>query len=231
MSSSPSSQDRFEEALALFRKEQVSEAIQKLELLLRNDPAFEDGYEALTVLYSRVNRMDEAIETARNWIRLNPHAIMAHTNLSRFYMARGLIAEAEHEQGEARRLGWVEELSRKKMQMPRVDPEEKIARFKKVIELDPNDVLGYYSLGDAYLENQRYREAKETFSKAIEVDPQHSSSYLGLGQACQALGEKEKAKEIFEKGIAVAESRGDVMTQKKMEARLRQLAQGSSDKS
>ena len=231
MSSLPSSQGLFEEALALFGKEQTNEAIQKLELLLRNDPAFEDGYEALTVLYSRVNRLDEAIEIARKWVRLNPRAIMAHTNLSRFYMTQGLIAEAEHEQGEARRLGWVEELSKKKMQMPHVDPEQKIERFKKVIQLDPNDVLGYYSLGDAYLENQRYREAQEAFSKAIGVNPEHSSSYLGLGQACQALGDKEKAKEIFKKGITVAESRGDVMTQKKMEARLRQLTQSSSDKS
>lgn len=109
------------------------------------------------------------------------------------------------------------------MKMPKVDPKEKIERFKKVIALDPKDVLGYYSLGDAYLENGRNREAAEIFAKGLEVDPQHSSSYLGLGQAYQTLGEKEKAIETFKKGIVVAEKRGDMMTQKKMEARLRQL--------
>jgi len=219
----------YQEALGLFKEQKFPQAVQKLESLLQNDPAFEDAYEALAILYSKVNRLDDAIETAKKWIRLNPQSKMAHTNLSRFYVAKGMIAEAEHEQGEARRLGWIEELKEKKMKMPKVDPQEKIERFRKVIALDPNDVLGYYSLGDAYLENGMNREAAEILAKGLEVDPRHSSSYLGLGTAYQALGEKEKAVEIFKKGIAVAEERGDVMTQKKMEGRLRQLSDFVSD--
>lgn len=221
---SPSSRRLYEEALALFRAEKIEEAVPKLEALLQSDPTFEDAYEALSILYSRAGRLEEAIETAKHWIRLNPHSIMAHTNLSRFYVQKEMIAEAEHEQGEARRLGWIEELKQKKMTLPKVDPKEKIERYKKVIELDPLDILGYYTLGDTYLENQKYQEAIETLSKGLEVDPNHSSTYLGLGSAYQALGEKEKAVEILKKGIAVAESRGDVMTQRKMESRLRQLS-------
>jgi superkiller protein 3 len=121
-------------------------------------------------------------------------------------------------------LGWIEELKQKKMTLPKVDPKEKIERYKKVIELDPKDILGYYTLGDAYLENQKYQEAVETFAKGLEVDPNHSSTYLGLGSAYQAFGQKEKAMDVFRKGIQVAESRGDVMTQRKMESRLRQLS-------
>lgn len=222
-------QKLYQDALTLFKEDKMEAAIQKLESLLQLDPSFEDAYEALSVLYSRANRLDDAIETAKKWIRLNPQAIMARTNLSRFYVAKGMIAEAEHEQGEARRLSWIEELKQKKMAMPKVDPKDKIERFKKVIELDPNDVLGYYSLGEAYLDNKMYPEAIETFSQGLKVEPKHSSSYLGLGQAYQAVGEKEKAGDIFRKGIAVAEERGDVMPQKKMEARLRQLE--SSEKS
>ena len=227
----PDSRKEYDEALALFKSEKTGEAVQKLELLLEKDPAFEDAYEALAILYHRLNRLDDAIETAKKWIRLNPQTIMAHTNLSRFYVDKGMIAEAEHEQGEARRLGWIEELGKKKMQMPKVDPAEKIERFKKVIVLDPNDVLGYYSLGDAYSENGMYREAVEIFSKGLAVDPTHSSSYLGLGQAHQALGEKEEAKEVFRKGIRVASERGDMIPQKKMEARLGQLTKDSPDQS
>lgn len=220
----PEIQTLYDEALNLFKAQKLPEAIQKLESLLQHDPTFEDAYEALAIFYSKVNRLEEAVETAKKWIRLNPQSKMAHTNLSRFYVAKEMIAEAEHEQGEARRLSWIEELKEKKMKMPKVDPREKIERFQKVIALDPKDVLGYYSLGDTYLENGRYQEAIETFSKGLEVDSKHSSSYLGLGQAYQALGEKEKAIEIFKKGIAAAEERGDVMTQKKMQARLTQLS-------
>lgn len=148
---------------------------------------------------------------------------MARTNLSRFYLQKGMIAEAEHEQGEARKLSWIEELKQKKMAMPKINYEERIERYKKVIELDPSDILGYYTLGDTYLEMKQYAEAAEIFEKGLKVDAKHSSTYWGLGQAYQALGEKGKAAEIFRKGVAVADEKGDVMTQKKMEARLRQL--------
>jgi len=222
------SQKLYQEALDLFKEKSLQEAIQKAESILQNDPGFEDAYEALAIFYSLVNRLDEAIETAKKWIRLNPKSKMAHTNLSRFYVQKGLIAEAEHEQAEARRLSWIEELTQKKMKLPQINPREKIERFKKVIELDPKDILGYYSLGDAYLESGRYREAVEVFSKGLEVDATHSSSYYGLGQALQAMGENQRAVEIYQKGIQVADKRGDVMTLKKMQARLNQL---SSDKS
>ena len=219
-----SSQKLYDEALKLFKENKLDEAIKMAESILENDPAFEDAYEALAIFYLKVDRVDDAIEIAKKWIRLNPRSKMAHTNLSRFYVQKGMIAEAEHEQGEARRLSWIEELTQKKMKMPVVNPQEKIARFKKVIELDPADVLGYYSLGDAYLENNLYQEAASAFLEGLRVDPNHSSSYYGLGQAYQALGENQKAKETYEKGIRVADERGDVMTAKKMQARLSQIS-------
>lgn len=223
MSGPSPSQKLYEEALSLFKEHNLPQAIAKVESILENDPTFEDAYEALAIFYSKVKRLDDAIETAKKWIRLNPQSKMAHTNLSRFYVDKGMIAEAEHEQGEARRLGWIEELSQKKIKTPALNPEAKIERFKKAIELDPGDILGYYSLGDVYLEMGNHAQAIEIFSKGIKVDPNHSSSYYGLGQAYQAVGEKDKARKTFKKGIQVADKRGDVMTQKKMEARLRQL--------
>ena len=224
MSEPSPSQKLYEEALSLFKEQKLTQAIQKVESILQNDPAYEDAYEALAIFYSKVNRLEDAIEMAKKWIRLNPKSKMAHTNLSRFYVEKGMIAEAEHEQGEARRLGWIEELSQKKIKMPGLDPEAKIERFKKAIELDPGDILGYYSLGDVYLETEKYTQAIEIFSKGLEVNPHHSSSYYGLGQAYQALGEKDKARETFKKGIQVADKLGDVMPLKKMQARVNQLS-------
>lgn len=214
----------YQEALQDFKHQNLPEAISKLETLLKEDPSAEDGFEALAICYAKAGQLDRAIETTKAWIRLNPLSKMSHVNLSRFYMEKGLIAEAEHEQAEARRLSWIEELKQKKIQLPKSDPKEKIERYKKVIALDPKDVLGYYTLGETYFENAMYQEAGEIFSKGLEVDPQHSSSYLGLGQSLQALGENEKAMEVFKKGIKISEERGDMMPQKKMEARLRQLS-------
>lgn len=213
----------YQEALGDFRSQRLEEARRKLTQVLAIDPSFEDAYEALSVVLYNQKNYDEAINVLKKWIAMNPHSIMSHTNLSRCYVAKGMILEAEHEQAEARRLTWKAELKAKKMEMPKVDYEGQIARFKKVIEFDPKDVLGYYSLGTVYLEAGRKRDAADTFEKAIEVDPKHSSSYLGLGLALEGLGDKEKASKIYLQGIKVADERGDIMPQRKMESRLRVL--------
>lgn len=213
----------YHEALEDHRHGRIPEAIEKLSHAVEAAPAFEDAYEALSVLLYNVKRFDEAIAVIRKWILLNPDSIMSHTNLSRCYAAKGMILEAENAQAESRRLTWKAELKSKKMEMPKVNYDEQIARFKQVIEFDPADVLGYFSLGNAYMDSGRKREAVDTFTKAVEVDPKHSASYLGLGLALESLDDFVKAKSIYEKGIRVADEKGDMMTQKKMESHLRAL--------
>jgi tetratricopeptide (TPR) repeat protein len=211
-------------ALELNKTGRAEEAAELLRKTIAGSPSFEDAYEALSVILYNLKRFDEAMEVTKKWITLNPDSIMSHTNLSRCYVAKGMILEAEHEQAEARRLTWKADLKAKKQEMPKVDYVEQISRFKQVIDLDPEDVLGYFSLGNAYLDSGKKREALETFEKAVEVDPKHSSSYLGLGLSLEALGDKAKARTVYERGIKVADERGDLMTLKKMESRIRAIS-------
>ncbi|MDP3919549.1 MAG: tetratricopeptide repeat protein [Candidatus Omnitrophota bacterium] len=217
----------YQEALEDFRHDRNAAAIEKLNRVIAAHPAFEDAHEALSVILYNQKKYDEAITCTKKWVKLNPNCIMAHTNLSRCYVAKEMILEAEDEQNEARRLTWKSELKSKQAEMPKVDHAERIERFKQVIEIDPADVLGYYSLGTAYFESGKKREAMDTFEKAIEVDAKHTSSYLGLGMALEAFGDKAKARKIYERGIQVATENGDMMPQKKMEALLKRMEGGS----
>ena len=223
MKNNPAVPPLYHEALQDYKNHLPDQAIQKLSQVLDADPSFEDGYEAFSVILYNEKRYDDAMAVLKKWIAVNPDAVMAHTNLSRCYVAKGMILEAEKEQAEARRLTWKAELKAKKREMPAVDYEEQISRFKQVIELDPADVLGYFSLGNAYLDAGKKREAVDTFEKAVEVDPKHSASYYGLGLALEAIGDLKKAKQIYDAGIKVAEGQGDIMTARKMQSRLRAL--------
>ncbi len=213
----------YNEALADFRHNQLDLAVQKLSQVLALDPSFDDAYEALSVILYNQKKYDEAAALLKKWMSLNPDSIMAHTNLSRCYVAKGMILEAEKEQAEARRLTWKAELKAKKQQMPAINYEEQIERFKQVIALDPKDVLGYFSLATAYLDSGNARDAADIFEKAIEVDPKHSSSYLGFGLALEQVSDREKAKQIYAKGIRIADELGDMIPLRKMESRLRIL--------
>jgi len=225
----------YQEAITLFRDGNLDPAIIKLEEAIHLNPQFPDALEALGVLYSKANRLDDAIEAMKRLAKVVPNHIMAHTNLSRFYVQKGMILEAEQEQAEARRLSWKAELKSQKLagtqsKTPEEEAREqikeienRIERYKKVIQLDPKDVLGYFSLGSAYLEAKRLEDAQTLFQKAIEVDPKHSPSYFSLGLALESLGRKEDAVIIYQKGIPVADSRGDMIPLKKMQARLEML--------
>jgi tetratricopeptide (TPR) repeat protein len=213
----------YDEALRDYRTGNLEEAARKLNDVLTSAPAFEDAYEALSVILYNQKNYDTAVPLIKKWIALNPHSVMAHTNLSRCYAAKGMILEAENEQAEARKLTWKEELKAKKMEMPKMDHEAQISRFKQVIELDPADVLGYFSLGNAYMDAGKKREALDTFQKAVEVDPKHSSSYYGFGLALEGLSDFKKARQIYEQGCKIADANGDLMTLKKMESRIRAL--------
>lgn len=213
----------YHEALQEFKESHVESAAAKLSQIIERNPTFEDAYEALSVILYNQKRYDEAIDLIKKWLSLNPNTVMAHTNLSRCYVAKGMILEAEHAQAEARRLTWKAELHGKKQTLPKIDYAEQIARFKEVIELDSNDILGYYSLASTYLEAGQKRDAVDAFEKGLSIDPNHSSSYLGLGMALEGLGDQEKAKKIYRQGIQVADKKGDIMPLRKMEALLRAL--------
>ncbi len=213
----------YNEALADFRQNQLDLAVQKLSQVLALDPSFDDAYEALSVILYNQKKYDDAIGWLKKWMALNPDSIMAHTNLSRCYVAKEMIPEAEKEQAEARRLTWKAELKSKKQQMPTINYEQQIERFKQVIALDPKDVLGYFSLATAYLDSGNPRDAADIFEKAVKVEPKHSSSYLGFGLALEQLGDREKAKQIYVQGIRVADEAGDIIPLRKMESRLRIL--------
>lgn len=219
----PGPESLYHEALEDNKALRFEEAASKLNEILLSSPKFEDAYEALSVILYNQKKYDEAMGILKKWLAINPDAIMAHTNMSRCYVAKGMILEAEHSQAEARRLTWKAELKAKKMEMPKVNVQEQIDRFKKVIDLDPVDVLGYFSLGNVYLDAGQKREALETFQKAVEVDPGHSSSYLGLGLSLEALNDFKKARDIYARGIKIADTKGDMMTQRKMESRVRAL--------
>ena len=218
--SSETPEELLESALRDHGRGDIAQAIQKLRRTLELAPRSEDAAEMLAVLLYNEKQYDAALDVLKNWIRLNPRAIMAHTNLSRCYVAKGMIMEAEAAQAEARKLGWMAELASKKSAMPVPDFEERIARYRKVIEFDPADVLGYFSLGSVYLEAGKPRDAADTFEKAVSVNAGHSASYFGWGQALEGLGDKAKARKVYIRGIEAAEKSGDMMTQKKMESRL-----------
>jgi len=76
--------------------------------------------------------------------------------------------------------------------------------FRKVIELDPDNVFAYNGYGIACLRNEEYEDAIEHFLMAIERLYHFPVAHLHLGEALALINEYELAKRSFEVVEAIA---------------------------
>ena len=91
------------------------------------------------------------------------------------------------------------------------DIHTRIEQFKKMASDDPNNELGHFSLGRAYLEAGIYDNAASSFQRVLEINPNMSRAYQLLGTALLRQNEKDKAVHYLTEGVKIAHERGDMM--------------------
>jgi Fe-S cluster biosynthesis and repair protein YggX len=102
-----------------------------------------------------------------------------------------------------------------------MDHERRIQQFKQMAEADPNNELGHFSLGKAYLEAGLPKDAVGPLTRALQLNPSLSRAYQVLGQAQDAAGDRKAAVETFTRGVTVADEQGDRMPRDAMADLLR----------
>lgn len=230
-SSQKSGAELLKDGLQAFSEGFDEEAIRLLEQAIEVDSTLVEAYEALGVILSRHERYEDAIRMMNQVLALEPEHVLAHTNLSVFYMKLGDKDKAEEEKAKATMAAFskkakesglvfdIEAERRKKEQATR----DKIAMFLEALSYNPTDPLGNFGLGSAYLELKQYQEAIEPLERTIQAQPKHSVAYLSLGKAWEGLNQPGNAQNAYQKGIEVAAAKGDLMPLKEMQARLQSL--------
>lgn len=99
----------------------------------------------------------------------------------------------------------------------------RIEQFKKMTDSDPENELGHFSLGSAYLEAGRLDDAVISLRRALEINSKLSKVYQILGDAYQQAGKHAEAIDVLTRGVAVAEQQGDRMPCDVMVGQLRAL--------
>ena len=102
-----------------------------------------------------------------------------------------------------------------------MDVQKRIQQFKQMSEADPENELGHFSLGKAYMEADRFEEAVGAFSRVVDLKPQLSKAYQLLGEANDRAGRRDKAIEVMTQGVTVADGQGDRMPRDAMAGALR----------
>jgi tetratricopeptide (TPR) repeat protein len=110
----PTKDDLYDQAIDLFGDGKLEEAIAIYQAALALDPAFVDAWHGIAMAYNELGQHERAIEAGKRLCELSPDDTLAHTSLSRFYQAAGMIPEAEAEGAKARMLDWKRQLQEAK---------------------------------------------------------------------------------------------------------------------
>ncbi len=103
------------------------------------------------------------------------------------------------------------------------DTASRIEQFKKMAEADPDNELGHFSLGRAYLDAAQHAEAIASLRRVVELNPNISKAYQLMGEAQLKAGERDAAIESLTTGVRIANDRGDLMPKNAMLDSLKQL--------
>ncbi len=83
--------------LKKFASQDYEGAITDLEKAIEIDPQFDLALNALAESYNKLGDLDRAIQVAKKYVDVSPKDPVAHTALSRLYVQKGMIKEAEEE--------------------------------------------------------------------------------------------------------------------------------------
>ena len=101
--------------------------------------------------------------------------------------------------------------------------EDRIAEFKEVAEMLPDDPVVRFGLAGAYLDAGQAEAAVAEYAETVRLKPDYSAAHRGLGRALERAGRTAEAKAAYEKGLEVAASTGDLQTKKEIEVFLRRI--------
>lgn len=225
----------YHQGVALFQAGKLNEAINAMVRSINFDSTLADAYESLGVILGRMEKFQEAIEWMDKLLAVNPQSVMAHTNKSLYLMKQGKIEEAEAEKSLATVKSFAfygeEAKLKKQLEIEKKKKEEDLLRrekmFLQVLEIDEEDTIALYGMGDIFFQRKEYQKALTNLEKVISVDQKYSTAYLLLGKACEAVGNWEKAILTYQEGILISSRQGDLMPANEMQSRLNQLMMSS----
>lgn len=218
----------YDRAVRSFAEGDGETALSLLEQALRLDPSFEDGYEAVGVILGRSERFHEAIDFFRRLEEVAPDEPIVNTNLSLYYMKLGdkTTAEAEAaralEKDLARSTGddrSSTERAEEAQAQRRQDALRKKEMFAQVLEIDAEDGVALFGLGNALATLNEFEQAESFYSRASAAQKDNSAVYLEWGKTLERLDQPERALEVYARGLEVAARKGDFMPLKEMEHR------------
>jgi Fe-S cluster biosynthesis and repair protein YggX len=110
-----------------------------------------------------------------------------------------------------------------------MDPQERLAVFKNMVEADPQNELAHFSLGRIHFETGDMPSAESSLRRTLELNPRHSVAHRLLGEVLVRTGRQKEAIDLLSKGVVLAHEKGEYQPRNQMQELLRALGVDAPD--
>lgn len=190
-------------AVIYARTQKFDEAIEVFNKSLQITPNYPEGYNNLASIFIETKEYDKAKKALQRAIELRSHYGKAHYNLGRVYTAEGdHIAAWECYkkacmQGDLDTEAGFSLYAQSSFALQKFD--DAICGYKKVVELNPNNYVALFRLGNSYYHTNRFTDALAWYQKAAQKQPHDSKVLFNIGETYAKLGQPEKAIGYYQK--------------------------------
>lgn len=183
------------------------EALTLFEKIVEQRRAFINGYIYLGQLYDKLGRENDAIETFKKALLIEPRNehLLKGFDLLLGKAARGKpqgFALSQYQQF-AKEYPYSSEIQRlyADQLLAAKDYNAALAQYKRVLELDGENLEAIIASGNIHLERRNYDEATKYFSKAVDINPDKVEVYDAIAMSFVGQKEPVKAVEMYRKAI------------------------------
>ena len=206
MSSINPTQEQINSVVELFKKGQMLEAIDKLEVLANDFPEDALLFNIRGACYAGLGQKDAAVESYKKAALLKPDYAKAHYNLGGALQEICQLDDAvksyeraialEPENAEAHN-----NLGNVLRELEKLDAA--INSYEQAIEINPNYVEAHYSLGLTFHDLGQLENTVNSYKQVVAIKPDFAGMHNNLGNVYIEQGELNDALKSYKKAIAI----------------------------
>lgn len=191
----------------LLAEKKFDDAAAVFENVTRDEPSIAFGHYLKGVAYSKKGEANRSKTALLKALELNPKLFKAKILLASLYLQEGAYALAEKESGEvvaASKNNFQAQLIFGNACLHQKKPKAAKTAFETLVELEPDNPVGYYRLGVLQQVMKQQDAARKNFDKALELNPMLMDVFAGLirnevmaGNARAAIERCDRHLELF----------------------------------
>ncbi len=90
----------------------------------------------------------------------------------------------------------------------RADPQSAETRVKQLISRDPSEAYLYFTLGNTYVDQNRWPDAQQAFYQAHHLQPDNPDYAYNLAVALEHIGQSKAALDFYRRAVVLAAAKG-----------------------